>query len=389
MERAELRALVLATGCATEVGDFVFLRDRHGGAAEQAQFETLCREQGESLPGGAGWLCLPTGGTSGVLRFARHDETTLGAAARGFAAHFSVKKINSVDVLPAHHVSGLMSRVRCAETGGEHRAWSWKKLEAGEWPELPTKNDGWFLSLVPTQLQRLLATAQGAQRLREYRAVFLGGGPLWPNLAERAAAERVPVVICYGMTETAAMVVAQQPEDFLAGDRSCGRTMPHARIETIGEAGLVRIVGESIFRGYWPGVATERVLATEDLGQIDDAGRLTIFGRRDALIITGGKKVHPAEVEAALLASGEFADVAVVGVPDAEWGSAVVACHPATRHVLDLGRIERALAELAPYKRPKRFVAVADWPRNEQGKLNRALLQRAAEEGEADQRPKV
>ena len=78
---------------------------------------------------------------------------------------------------------------------------------------------------------------------------------------------------------------------------------------------------------------------------------------------------------AALRATGEFDDVAVLGVPDAEWGEAVVACYPATARAPDLERVTQALvAQLAPPARPKRYVAVADWPRNAQGKLNRALL---------------
>jgi O-succinylbenzoic acid--CoA ligase len=93
------------------------------------------------------------------------------------------------------------------------------------------------------------------------------------------------------------------------------------------------------------------------------------------VIITGGKKVQPAEVEAALRASGEFADVAVVGVPDAGWGEVVVACYPAGGRVPDR---TRAVATLARHLRPKRFVAIADWPRNAQGKLNRVALRTAA-----------
>ena len=101
-----------------------------------------------------------------------------------------------------------------------------------------------------------------------------------------------------------------------------------------------------------------------------------MIGRKDAIIITGGKKVHPLEVEAALKASGQFADVAVLGVSDAEWGEAVVACYPETGSTApDFITVARELDKtLAAYKRPKRYVAIADWPRNAQGKLNRSEL---------------
>ena len=77
---------------------------------------------------------------------------------------------------------------------------------------------------------------------------------------------------------------------------------------------------------------------------------------------------------AALRASGEFVDVAVVGVPDPAWGQVVVACYPAGGAQPDDAKVAAALAGLAGYKRPKRFVAVADWPRNAQGKLNRVAV---------------
>ncbi len=394
MERAELRALVLATGSAVECGETVFLRDPKWGAAEQAQFEKALQAVGAPCDGGGGWLCIPTGGTGGVLRFARHDEQTLKTAVRGFVEYFGVRRVNALDVLPAHHVSGLMARVRCAATGGKRVGWTWKQLEAGDWPDLPVDGEGWFLSLVPTQLQRLLASAASVERLKLFRAVFLGGGPLWPELAGAAAAAGVPVAICYGMTETAAMVVAQRAEDFAAGDRSCGRVMPQARLEIVhettgevlpqGAIGLVRITGETIFRGYWPDATAGRSLATEDLGKLDAQGRLTILGRRDAVIITGGKKVHPAEVEAVLWASGAFDDVAVIDVPDAEWGQRVVACYPLRAGKLDTAKVEAALEGLVAYKRPKQFLAVSTWPRNAQGKIVRTALRAAAlEEREA------
>jgi len=387
MERGELRQLALATGCAVERGDFVFLRDPQGSVADQEQFARLNVAPSVPCKDGAGWLCLPTGGTSGGLRFARHDEWTLNAAVRGFCDHYGVSRVNALDVLPPYHVSGFMARVRCAATGGDHVGWSWKQLESGEWPVLLPREGGWFLSLVPTQLQRLLAGKSAVERLKLFRAVFIGGGPLWPALADAAQAAGVPVAICYGMTETAAMIAAQRPRGFAGGDRSCGEVMSQARVDIVdadigailpvGERGLVRISGGNVFRGYWPEAGETQVLLTEDLGFLDAEGRLNILGRRDAVIITGGKKVSPAEVEVVLRASGEFDDVAVIGLPDAEWGQVVVACHPCAGK-LDTERIDAALSMLAPYKRPKRFIALVVWPRNAQGKLNRAALTAAA-----------
>jgi O-succinylbenzoic acid--CoA ligase len=139
--------------------------------------------------------------------------------------------------------------------------------------------------------------------------------------------------------------------------------------------GAIQIAAESLFRGYYSHWREAGPWLTEDLGCFDELGSLHVLGRRDAVIITGGKKVEPGEVEAALRATGQFADVAVIGVPDAEWGEAVVACYPAGPKEPDVGAVvQRIAGQLAPHKRPKRYVRIASWPRNDQGKVNRREL---------------
>ena len=374
MERSELIAVVRASGGAVECSGTFFLGNAGADAAksEKARHADCLATGARVATSGLGWLCVQTGGTSGGVKFARHDERTLSAAVRGFCEHFEVKRVNAVDVLPAHHVSGLMARVRCAATGGTHVAWSWKRLEAGERPVLGGESGDWVISLVPTQLQRLLGSAEAVAWLRGFTAIFVGGGPVWAELTERAGKEELPLSLSYGMTETAAMIAALKPEEFLGGARSCGLALPHA-VVTLSAAGVVRIAGESVFRGYWPEESEAREFETADLGYFDERGHLHISGRRDAVIITGGEKVQPLEVEMALRASGEFDDVAVVGVADADWGEAVVGCYPAGGREPDL---ERAVANLSGALKPKRFVAVPDWPRDAQGKINREWLQR-------------
>jgi O-succinylbenzoic acid--CoA ligase len=124
------------------------------------------------------------------------------------------------------------------------------------------------------------------------------------------------------------MVTAQRPEEFLAGDESAGRALPHANV-VVETDGRVAVAGAGLFRGYWPEARAEADgrWRSDDLGEIDAAGRLRVLGRADALIISGGEKVNPAEVEAVVreAAGAAWADVAVVGVPHAEWGEEVVA----------------------------------------------------------------
>lgn len=366
MERAELKRRLLAAVDSAAGASRVLI---HGEAVFVVApgVDPPAPASGESADG-RGWLLVASGGTSGRMKFARHDELTIGPAVRGFCAHFGLTRVNAVSVLPLHHVSGLMAWMRCTLTGGEFLAWDWKRLEAGDLP--PAGGDSWVISLVPTQLQRLLAQETTVGWLRRFRVIFVGGGPLWPALADAAAAAGLPVALSYGMTETAAMVTALSPQEFLAGARSSGPPLPHAAIR-IATDGRVAISGASLFLGYYPEQVASREFLTDDLGRIDERGHLHVLGRADAMIITGGKKVQPEVVEAALRASGEFDDIAVLGVPDAEWGEAVVACYPRGSRTPDTAR---AVSELAAWQRPKRFVPLDTWPRNAQGKLSRAAL---------------
>jgi O-succinylbenzoic acid--CoA ligase len=372
MERAELSRWLSTLGCAETRGGFVFLRDPHWSEDEVLAADAFMRAAEGLAPPKSGWICVRTGGSGGGLKFARHDERTFHAALGGFASHFRLRQVNAVGVLPPWHVSGLMARYRGAATGGRYVDVAWKSLEAGERPSLA---GDWVISLVPTQLYRLLGHPEAVDWLRGFRIVFLGGGPVWRELTDAAAAARIPVALSYGMTETAAMIAAQRPAEFAAGDRSSGSIMPHAQV-TLTESGCIRISGESVFRGYFPDELDGHEFVTEDLGEVDANRRLHVLGRRDAMIITGGRKVQPLDVEAALRASGEFSDVAVIGVPDAEWGEVVVAFYPASSRPPD---VDRAVAKLAPHQRPKRFVALTDWPRNAQGKINRAALRARVE----------
>jgi O-succinylbenzoic acid--CoA ligase len=285
-----------------------------------------------------------------------------------------VGRVNSVGVLPLHHVSGLVAWTRCAVTGGRYVDWEWKKLEAGIFPSLPR---GWnSISLVPTQLQRLLINAAAIGWLRQLDAVFVGGGAPWDSLLDSAAAAHLPVSVGYGMTETAAMACGQRPEEFLAGDRSSGSPLPHIRLSITAD-GVAVLAGESIFRGYYPaqaGTVRERSFVTDDFARIDESNRVYLMGRRDAVIITGGKKVDPTEVEAVVRAAHLFSDLAVVGLPDSEWGQVVALCYPATDPQPTDEALAAACASVANFKRPRRVIAINAWPRTAQGKVSRATL---------------
>lgn len=355
-------------------GGTVFVADPDWDETRRAAFDRLRASAAADTE--LGWLCLPTGGSGGGVKLARHDAATLAAAAHGFARHFGTARVNVLGLLPLHHVSGFMAWMRTVFTGGVYQPADWTALAAGRRSAVPAGD--WFVSLVPTQLARLLADPAAADWLRGFRAVLLGGAPAWPALLEQAAAARLPISLAYGSTETAAMVSALLPEEFLAGRRDCGVALPHARLAVAADRRL-RIEAESLFRGYWPERRSPGPWETNDLAELDEAGRLRVLGRADALINTGGKKVDPLTVEAVLRAAGRWADVAVLGVPDEEWGERVVACHtvePGAHPEADIETLVRT--RLSPAERPKAYVPVSPWPRNAQGKVDRAALSSAA-----------
>ncbi|HRE80514.1 MAG TPA: AMP-binding protein [Opitutaceae bacterium] len=356
-------------------GGTVFLADPRWTAAERAQFDALCRKRQDhaAAESGRGWLCIPTGGSTGQIKLARHDTHTLHAAITGFCRHFECGRVNVCGVLPLHHVSGLMAWLRTIVTGGSYQAGDWHEIQRGQRPTLDAQEP--FLSLVPTQLQRLLGSASAEDWLRQFAAIFIGGGPVWPELLDAAQEAKLPISLSYGMTETAAMVTALRPSEFTRGHRSSGRALPHARVSLDADESVV-IESESLFLGYYPGPAEKiRQWNPRDRGALDDEGYLTILGRTDDLIITGGEKVDPGVVEQVLRSTDAFSDVAVLGVHDPDWGQVVVACYPAQQPVPDWAHVQAVVkGQLAAFKRPKRYLPIDPWPRNEQGKLNRSRL---------------
>lgn len=328
-----------------------------------------------------GRMMIATGGTSGRMRFAIHTADSLFAAADALRVHFGARVVSSVCVLPVHHIGGVQQVVRAIASGGELLCADWKAVEGGAFPEVGAN---WTISLVPAQLHRLLNSAAARRWLREFRAVMVGGGPAGVQLLATARDAQIPVSVVYGSTETAALVAALKPAEFLAGARNCGHALPHAVIRiadldtglecSAGVPGRIVVKSASLYGGYWPKPEHITVLATEDIGVLDESGRLTVIGRADSVINSGGEKIHPAEVESAIRATGLLQDVVVAGAPDPEWGETVAALYPAAADP-DIPALEKALrGSLGSIKLPRLWVRVDDWPVNEAGKVNRAML---------------
>lgn len=330
-----------------------------------------------------GTIMIPTGGSSGKIRFVEHNWDTLSASVKGFCRYFEEEKINCFCTLPLYHVSGFMQFMRSYLTGGHLMIHSYKSIEIAwrnqdqesihQLEKFPQQD--YFISLVPTQLQRLLNW--GAEKwLSQFQCVLLGGAPPWESLLETARAFKIPIALTYGLTETASGIVTLKPRDFLAGNNSVGKVLPHAKVsiqEETGNIGRIIIKSESLGLGYYPDIKfNEQEFITDDLGYFDPEGYLYIVGRKSRKIITGGENVFPEEVERAILSTGLVSDVLVMGLKDENWGEVVSAVYVPKGHSVVSDEIKRHLKQhLSDYKIPKQWLEVKSIPRNELGKLDK------------------
>jgi O-succinylbenzoic acid--CoA ligase len=224
-----------------------------------------------------------------------------------------------------------------------------------------------YTSVAATMLVRLLDA--GAD-LRRFRAILVGGSSMPPGLAERAAGAGTVTVSTYGLTESCGGVVYD------------GIPLPGVGMR-IGVAGEVELSGPTLMQGYrGDAAATAGALAggrlrTGDAGHVDAAGRLRVQGRIAEVIVSGGVKVWPSQLEAVLRDHPGVADVAVTGAPDPLWGERVVAvvvpADPALPPSLEQLR-EHAGARTGRHRAPRQLVIVDALPRTALGKLRRGEL---------------
>ncbi len=266
--------------------------------------------------------------------------------------------------LPVHHVAGIQILLRSWACGTEAEVLD---------PTVPaaqaiTAATGDHLSLVPTQLQRLL---DAQVDLRRWHTILLGGARAAPELLDRAIEAGARVTTSYGMTETCGGCVYD------------GYPLDNVEVARRND-GRIRLRGPVLFTAYLddPGATAAAFdddgwFVTGDLGTLADDGRLEVTGRGDDVIISGGENVPAGVVADALRDDPRILDVVVVGVPDHDWGELVVAVviptNPALPPTLDEMR-ERVRARLPAAYAPRRLIVADRFPRDAMGKVTVAAL---------------
>jgi O-succinylbenzoic acid--CoA ligase len=288
--------------------------------------------------------------------------------------------------LPAHHIAGIQVLVRsvvadtapiCMDLAGGFTPSAFARATA----EIATDARA-YTALVPTQLVRLLASADGYQALTRFAAVLLGGSAAPASLLARAKGFGVRVVTTYGMSETAGGCVYD------------GRALEVSRVQ-LEDDGRIRLGGATLAQGYLgePELTAESFVQdvdgaewfrTDDVGHLHD-GALVVDGRIDDLINTGGLKVVPRLVEAALVQLDTIAEAVVVGSPDPEWGqavsAAVVVAQGSSPPTLEEVR-DQLRGILPDHGLPQRLATLPELPLRGPGKPDRAAVRRLFDRGD-------
>lgn len=311
-------------------------------------------------------LIVHTSGTRGVPKLVQFERSAIDAAVASSALALDATPQESwLCCLPLAHVGGLLVLLRGVLLGAPVAVHPiFDPVVVGG------VRTAAFTSLVPTMLRRLL---DAGVDLRSYRAILVGGAHLSPELRDRAELAGARVIETYGLTESCGGVIYD------------GRPLPGTQVRIDADGGI-QLHGPTLMLGYRFDPASTTAAFTDDgwlrpgdAGEIDRAGLLHVVGRIDDLINSGGEKVWPVEVEAALRDHPSVLEVAVGGRLDPEWGQRVVAWvvpadpgHPPSLEELR-GFAERALPR---HKAPRELVIVQELPRTFSGKVRRAALAR-------------
>jgi acyl-CoA synthetase (AMP-forming)/AMP-acid ligase II len=300
---------------------------------------------------------------------------------RSFHGVFRDEPERSVCMFPLFHMAGFTLALSAWQTGGEIALVEEARAEA--LLEAVQRTRANRLYCIPSVWHRILAADASRFDTSSLRAVDTGTSATPPELI-LALKQRFPGAatrVYYGSTEVGS-ATALSDADVLRKPGSVGLPSPGVDVE-LDAKGEICVRSAYLFDGYFEDPdATAAALQggwfhTGDLGERDGEGYLSVTGRIKDVIRTGGESVAPAEVEAALARHPDVAEIAVVGVPDPQWGEIVCAVVvPAAGATPTLAALQRHCEGcLAAFKKPRRLELVGALPRTSAtGQVQRALL---------------
>jgi acyl-CoA synthetase (AMP-forming)/AMP-acid ligase II len=345
-------------------------------------------------------VLLFTSGTTGepkaaVLRH-RHLTSYIFGSVDFMCADEDEAQLVSV---PPYHIAGLSAVLSSVYSG--RRIVYIPAFDPSEWIRVARDEGITQAMVVPTMLGRVLDNLEAeGMTLDRLRHLSYGGGRMPAELIERAMAllPNVAYVNAYGLTETSSTIAVLGPEEHreaAASDDpkvrarlgSVGRPLPSIEVEIRdalgtalppGERGEICVRGEQVAGEYLGRsvLTDDGWFPTNDAGYLDEDGYLFLDGRLDDVIVRGAENLSPGEIEDTLLAHPAVAEVAVVGIPDPEWGEGVAAA-VVLEEGADAGESELqgwVRERLRSTKTPQVIQFRGELPYNETGKLLRRLL---------------
>jgi 2-furoate---CoA ligase len=367
-------------------------------AAETA-FDTLLNEaarDAEPRVGAEAWsVMLYTSGTTAMPKgVPRRQRAERAAAVAHVAQNLYAHGERTLGVMPLYHTMGVRSLLAMSLIGGTFVCLP--RFEAAKALELIAAEKISNLYLVPTLYHDLVRNERfAATDVSSVRKLGFAGASMTDGLLKELDAAFSPDLFVnhYGSSEIYTFTIAQNAP---AKPGSAGRAGINQRIRVVklnaaspddvaatGEEGeiIALLAGDESFEGYWrrPEADAKALRQgwyfTGDTGYLDAARDLFVTGRVDDMIITGGENVSPVEIESCLSLHPAVSEVAVVGLPDARWGK-IVAAFIKRRGPIEQEELDRFCRSsgLANFKRPRRYVFVAEIPKSPVGKLLRRKL---------------
>jgi len=308
--------------------------------------------------------------------------------------------------VPLYHVAGIQA-VMAAIYGGRTLAMM-RQFEVKDWMKTVQEEKANRAMLVPTMLKRVIDDPDfDNYNLSSLKVITYGAAPM-PFEVIKKAIDVFPGVMfinAFGQTETASTITTLGPEDHVITgtdeekakklrrlQSSIGRPMEDVEVKIVdeqgnevplGEVGEILARGPRVMSGYWKdaektakALTEDGWLRTSDKGYVDEEGYIYLAGRGDDMIIRAGENISPEEVEDILYAHPKIDEVAVIGVPDPEWGQ-----EPKAVVVLKKGEtatpeeiMEFCRQRLSSFKRPRYVAFVDELPRTSTGKVLKRVL---------------
>lgn len=307
-----------------------------------------------------------TSGSATVPKAVVHSTANHLYSAAGSASNIPLGPADIwLAALPRHHVAGLSILFRTLSAGACALFADAGAFSGADDPAVRLLPAATHVSLVETQLRRLLQIPDWPELTRRLRAALVGGSALSPPLLREARDRGLPVCASYGCTEMASQVATTRPGDVEETFAGSAPLLPHRRAAVSGD-GEILLGGRTLCLGYLeseggglkPTAGADGWFRSGDLGRIEGE-RLSVTGRRDARFISGGENIQPEEVEQALLEHPAVLAATCVALPDPEFGSRPAAFLSVAGGPLPPAGLEPHLdARLARFKHPVRYFAL-------------------------------